>query len=182
MGVAESTYINAITSTLAGAMRADEQVFVIGEDVAEGGPYTATAGLAGEFGTERVINTPISEAADHRCRDRGGAIWAAAGARDHVHRLHHPRTRPARQRCREGAFHVGWPTDGATRVADAGWCRVSRWRAAFAEPRELAHARAGTQGRDAEPAERRRRAPAERDRRPESGRVHREQDAVLPQG
>jgi acetoin:2,6-dichlorophenolindophenol oxidoreductase subunit beta len=31
--------------------------------VAEGGPYTTTAGLAEEFGTERVINTPISEGA-----------------------------------------------------------------------------------------------------------------------
>ena len=61
--MAEMTYIKAITSTLADAMRADERVFVLGEDVAEGGPYTATAGLAEEFGTERVINTPISEAA-----------------------------------------------------------------------------------------------------------------------
>ena len=59
----ETTYIKAITSTLAEAMRADARVFVLGEDVAEGGPYTATAGLAEEFGTERVINTPISEAA-----------------------------------------------------------------------------------------------------------------------
>jgi acetoin:2,6-dichlorophenolindophenol oxidoreductase subunit beta len=61
--MAEMTYIKAITSTLAAAMRADERVLVLGEDVAEGGPYTATAGLAEEFGTERVINTPISEAA-----------------------------------------------------------------------------------------------------------------------
>jgi pyruvate dehydrogenase E1 component beta subunit len=61
--VPETTYIKAITSTLAEAMRSDERVFVLGEDVAEGGPYTATAGLAEEFGTERVINTPISEAA-----------------------------------------------------------------------------------------------------------------------
>ena len=59
----ELTYIKAITTTLAEAMRADERVFVLGEDVAEGGPYTATAGLAEEFGVERVINTPISEAA-----------------------------------------------------------------------------------------------------------------------
>src|SRR5215217_142756 len=44
-------------------MRADDDVLVIGEDVAEGGPYTVTAGLADEFGTDRVINTPISEAA-----------------------------------------------------------------------------------------------------------------------
>ncbi|MDX6571969.1 MAG: acetoin:2,6-dichlorophenolindophenol oxidoreductase subunit beta [Gaiellales bacterium] len=59
----ETTYVKAISSALAAAMRADERVFVLGEDVAEGGPYTATAGLAQEFGTGRVINTPISEAA-----------------------------------------------------------------------------------------------------------------------
>src|SRR5213076_2089641 len=59
----ETTYIRAITGALAEAMRADERVFVLGEDVAEGGPYTATDGLAEEFGTKRVIDTPISEAA-----------------------------------------------------------------------------------------------------------------------
>jgi acetoin:2,6-dichlorophenolindophenol oxidoreductase subunit beta len=61
--MAETTYIKAITAALAAAMRADERVFVLGEDVAEGGPYTATAGLSEEFGRGRVINTPISEAA-----------------------------------------------------------------------------------------------------------------------
>jgi acetoin:2,6-dichlorophenolindophenol oxidoreductase subunit beta len=59
----ETTFVNAITATLARAMRADERVIVLGEDVAEGGPYTATAGLADEFGRERVRNTPISEGA-----------------------------------------------------------------------------------------------------------------------
>jgi pyruvate/2-oxoglutarate/acetoin dehydrogenase E1 component len=59
----ETTYIRAITTALADAMRADERVFVLGEDVAEGGPYTATAGLADEFGRGRVLDTPISEAA-----------------------------------------------------------------------------------------------------------------------
>ncbi len=59
----ETTYLGAITSTLAEAMRADERVLVVGEDVAEGGPWGATAGLADEFGPERIRNTPISEAA-----------------------------------------------------------------------------------------------------------------------
>jgi pyruvate dehydrogenase E1 component beta subunit len=59
----ETTYVKAITAAMARAMRADKRVFVLGEDVAEGGPYTTTAGLAEEFGTERVINTPISESA-----------------------------------------------------------------------------------------------------------------------
>lgn len=56
------TYVKAVNAALAGAMRADPRVVVMGEDVAEGGPYTATAGLAEEFGRQRVIDTPISEA------------------------------------------------------------------------------------------------------------------------
>lgn len=59
----ETTYVKAITGALARAMRDDPRVFVLGEDVTQGGPYTATAGLAEEFGTDRVRNTPISEAA-----------------------------------------------------------------------------------------------------------------------
>ena len=59
----ETTYVKAINAALAQAMREDERVFVIGEDVAEGGPYLATEGLADEFGRERVRNTPISEGA-----------------------------------------------------------------------------------------------------------------------
>jgi acetoin:2,6-dichlorophenolindophenol oxidoreductase subunit beta len=61
--MSETTYLRAITTTLAETMRADPRVLVLGEDVAEGGPWGATAGLAEEFGAERVRNTPISEAA-----------------------------------------------------------------------------------------------------------------------
>jgi pyruvate dehydrogenase E1 component beta subunit len=59
----ETTTIGAINRALADAMRSDERVIVLGEDVAEGGPYTATAGLVEEFGAGRVLDTPISEAA-----------------------------------------------------------------------------------------------------------------------
>jgi pyruvate/2-oxoglutarate/acetoin dehydrogenase E1 component len=59
----QTTYIKEINAALFEAMRADARVLVIGEDVAQGGPYTATAGLAEEFGVERVLNTPISESA-----------------------------------------------------------------------------------------------------------------------
>jgi acetoin:2,6-dichlorophenolindophenol oxidoreductase subunit beta len=61
--VTETTYLGAIRTTLAKSMRADPRVLVLGEDVAEGGPWGATAGLVEEFGPERVRNTPISEAA-----------------------------------------------------------------------------------------------------------------------
>jgi pyruvate dehydrogenase E1 component beta subunit len=72
----ETTYVKAINAAMARAMREDERVFVLGEDVAEGGPYTTTAGLAEEFGVERVINTPISESAI-----AGVAIGAAQSGR-----------------------------------------------------------------------------------------------------
>jgi pyruvate/2-oxoglutarate/acetoin dehydrogenase E1 component len=73
----ETTFLAAVKNALADAMRSDPRVIVLGEDVAEGGPYGATAGLAEEFGRTRVLNTPISEGAV--C---GAAIGAAqAGLR-----------------------------------------------------------------------------------------------------
>jgi pyruvate dehydrogenase E1 component beta subunit len=59
----EITFVDAVNRTLAHAMREDERVIVLGEDVAEGGPYLVTTGLADEFGRDRVRNTPISEGA-----------------------------------------------------------------------------------------------------------------------
>jgi acetoin:2,6-dichlorophenolindophenol oxidoreductase subunit beta len=59
----KTTYVKAVVEAQAQAMRDDPRVFVLGEDVAEGGPYGTTAGLADEFGTDRVLNTPISESA-----------------------------------------------------------------------------------------------------------------------
>jgi len=59
----EMTYIKAINSALHEEMRRDENVFVMGEDVADlGGAFKATEGLLDAFGEERVIDTPISEA------------------------------------------------------------------------------------------------------------------------
>jgi pyruvate/2-oxoglutarate/acetoin dehydrogenase E1 component len=57
----EQTYLDAIRLALAEEMRRDSSVYVFGEDVALGGPFGATKGLADEFGTNRVVNTPISE-------------------------------------------------------------------------------------------------------------------------
>ncbi len=60
----EITYREAVRDALGAAMRADEDVFVMGEDIAEmGGSMGVTQGLLDEFGPERVRNTPISEMA-----------------------------------------------------------------------------------------------------------------------
>jgi pyruvate dehydrogenase E1 component beta subunit len=61
--VREITFAQAINEALAEEMRRDASVFIIGEDVAEAGtPFKVLSGLVKEFGPERVIDSPISEA------------------------------------------------------------------------------------------------------------------------
>jgi acetoin:2,6-dichlorophenolindophenol oxidoreductase subunit beta len=58
----ELTFAQAIREGLAEEMRRDPRVFIIGEDVAEAGtPFKVLSGLVEEFGTRRVVDTPISE-------------------------------------------------------------------------------------------------------------------------
>jgi acetoin:2,6-dichlorophenolindophenol oxidoreductase subunit beta len=62
--VPEITYREAVRDALLQAMRENEDVFLMGEDIAEmGGSMGVTQGLLDEFGPERVRNTPISEMA-----------------------------------------------------------------------------------------------------------------------
>jgi acetoin:2,6-dichlorophenolindophenol oxidoreductase subunit beta len=59
----ELTYAQAVNEALAEEMRRDPTVCIFGEDVAEAGtPFKVLSGLVAEFGKERVIDTPISEA------------------------------------------------------------------------------------------------------------------------
>jgi 2-oxoisovalerate dehydrogenase E1 component beta subunit len=66
------TYLDAIREALGDALRDDERVFVLGEDVGHfGGAFGVTKGLFEEFGPERVVDTPIAEE---------GFVGAAIGA------------------------------------------------------------------------------------------------------
>lgn len=63
MSEREITFAEAIKEALAEELRRDPRVFIIGEDVAEAGtPFKVLTGLVEEFGKERVIDSPISEA------------------------------------------------------------------------------------------------------------------------
>jgi len=58
----EITLSQAVNEALAEEMRRDPTVFIIGEDVAEAGtPFKVLSGLVEEFGTGRVVDTPIAE-------------------------------------------------------------------------------------------------------------------------
>ena len=66
------TYLEAIRAALAYAMRDDERVFLLGEDIGHfGGAFGVTKGLLEEFGAHRVLDTPIAEE---------GFVGAAVGA------------------------------------------------------------------------------------------------------
>lgn len=56
------TYREAMREAIRSAMRADERVFLMGEDVgAYGGCYAVSKGLMAEFGEDRIRDTPLSE-------------------------------------------------------------------------------------------------------------------------
>jgi pyruvate/2-oxoglutarate/acetoin dehydrogenase E1 component len=58
------TYLQAISSALRDEMRADERVFLMGEDIGVfGGAFKVTDGFFEEFGTDRVMDTPLAESA-----------------------------------------------------------------------------------------------------------------------
>ncbi len=60
----EITYLEAISSALREEMRRDEAVFCLGEDIgAFGGAFKVTAGFVEEFGSSRVLDTPLAESA-----------------------------------------------------------------------------------------------------------------------
>jgi len=68
----EVTYLEAIREALVEEMERDPDVFCLGEDIGKyGGAFKVTDGLLDRFGANRVIDTPISEAA---------IVGAAAGA------------------------------------------------------------------------------------------------------
>ena len=102
----EQSFLEAIRTGLHEEMSRDPSVYLFGEDVALGGPFGVTAGLAEAFGKNRVVNTPISEGTV-----MGLAIGAATartppGGGNHVHRLHYFGDGPARQPRRQAALHV----------------------------------------------------------------------------
>ncbi|CCH50413.1 alpha-ketoacid dehydrogenase subunit beta [Pseudodesulfovibrio piezophilus] len=62
--MSEKTYLQALNEALSQEMERDENVFIIGEDVGQfGGCFGVTQGLFDTFGSDRVMDTPITESA-----------------------------------------------------------------------------------------------------------------------
>ncbi len=61
--MAERNMIEAVHDAIQEEMRRDPSIIIMGEDVGEGGVFRATEGLQKEFGEDRVMDTPLAEAA-----------------------------------------------------------------------------------------------------------------------
>lgn len=60
----QATLLEAINDALHSAMETDDRVIVYGEDVSQqGGVFRATEGLKEQYGSDRVVDTPIAEIA-----------------------------------------------------------------------------------------------------------------------
>ena len=66
--MATMTYLQAISDAMREEMRADERVFLMGEDIGTfGGAFKVTDGFIDEFGAKRVMDTPLAESAIVGC-------------------------------------------------------------------------------------------------------------------
>lgn len=122
----------AVAEALKQEMRADDRVFVAGIDLAERGDvFGLTQGILAEFGSRRILDTPISENAIAGLGDGRGFAGAAAGDLDDVHRLYRRRLRPDHEPAGEDEVHVRRsasrrslrgraPTRGSTRGSARG--------------------------------------------------------------
>ena len=62
MTIKKLTVRKALCEAMSEEMRKDDKIFIMGEEVAEyNGAYKVTQGMLDEFGSKRVIDTPITE-------------------------------------------------------------------------------------------------------------------------
>ena len=105
----------AINEAIRQEMERDETVIIMGEEIAGGagrehlgivdawgGPFRTTVGLIQQFGNQRVLDTPLSEAAFVRHRHRRGLHRNAGHRRADVRRLHRRLHGPDAQQRRQG--------------------------------------------------------------------------------
>ena len=173
------TFIEAIRDGMAEEMRRDESVIVLGEDVGKkGGVFLATDGLWGEFGDDRVIDTPLTES-----MIVGASIGAAINGLRPVAEIQfadfiHPGLQPAGVRGGPDALPLEQRVLGADGRAGAVRRRGPRRPVPLAVGRGVLHPRAGAQGRDPVDAVRRQGAPADGDPGRRPGAVLRAQEDV----
>ncbi len=177
--MAQMMYRDALRAALQEEMRRDPRVFVIGEEVGRyGGAYAVTKGLFEEFGAERLVDAPISEASTVGLGVGAAITGLAPGGGADVRGLRGPGDGSDRQPDGQGPLHDRRPGHRAHGAAYPGRHGPFRRCPALAEPGVLAGACSRPAGRDARHAGRCEGPPEDRRAQRRSGGVHRAQGAV----
>ena len=179
----ELTYREAVRDALARALREDDRVFIMGEDIAEmGGSMARHAGPARRVRAGAGPQHADLGDGDRRQRHRRGDPGDAPDRRDHVRGLPHDLDGAAREPGREAPDDVGRPGEGAAHDPHAGWRGLVAGRAARAAARGVVRPRARPQGRVRVDAGGRPRPALVGDLRRQPGRLLRAPHAVPDQG
>ena len=143
----EMTYREAMRGAIRDALRRDERVFLMGEDVGRyGGCHAATKRLLAEFGPERIHDTPLSESRFHRSGDRRRHGRHAPDRGTDDREFQPARARPDPEQCRDGAAYVGKPVCRPACDPHGDGRGPPARGAAFAQSRRLVCAHSGDQG------------------------------------
>lgn len=125
----ELTYLEAAKAAVAEEMRRDPSVWALGEDLGRGGVFAQYAGLGEEFGAERIVDTPISEAGI-----MGVAVGAAmAGTRPVVEMRFSDFALCATDELVNQAAKARYMFGGQTRVPLVAREPVGMWRSSAAQ-------------------------------------------------
>ena len=143
----ELTYRDAVREAIRDALRRDDRVFLMGEDVGRyGGCYAVSKGLLAEFGPERIRDTPLSESGFTGAGHRRGDGRHAADRRADDGEFQPARARPDPQHRGHDPPHVGQPVRRAAGHPHGDRRRPPARGPAFAQPRRLVRAYPGHQG------------------------------------
>ena len=129
----------------------DDRVIVLGEDIGWGGSFGQFRGLLDEFGPERVIDMPISEARSSSRLRRRRRHGPAARRLDELRRVHDGRDGRDRQPGREAPLHVRRPGERPARAPRLRRHTALLGRPALREPRGALRPRPRPEGRGARP-------------------------------
>ena len=177
------TYREAVRDALVEAMRKDDDVFIMGEDIAEmGGSMARHAGPARRVRPGARAQHADLRDGDRRRGHRRGDGGHAPGRRDHVRGLPDALARADRQPGREAPLHVGRADQGAADDPHAGRRRLVAGRAARAAARGVARPRPGPEGRLPVDARGRARPALDVDLRRQPGRLLRAPAALPGEG
>ena len=146
-GTREIFMSEALREAIDEELTRDPTVFVVGEEVGVwGGAYAVTQGLLEKWGPDRIVDTPIAEAAIAGLGIGAALTGSRPIAEIHVQRFHGHRHDQIVNQAAKNRYMFGGKAQAAPHLPRPLWGRHRQRRPAHPEPGSLVCPRAGPQG------------------------------------